>query len=285
MGFRTARLPIGMARFRRTALLAALAAFLPAAAAADDGWPSKVSAKYKITFNGFDIGSFRFDSSIGPRSYSLTGSAELSALLGAFKWTGATRSSGALAAGEPKPADYAFNYKSNSKKGSVAMTFSGGRVANATVVPPSSQSKRTVPLTERHLEGVLDPLSAVMAMSRGRQTNPCGRTISIFDGKQRFDLELSYRRQQNVIEAKPSGQPGVAFVCRVRYVPIAGHKDNDETRTMAANTGIEVALRPIPSANILIPYQITIPTALGSAVLTSQRVEITTGMRQIALVH
>jgi hypothetical protein len=133
---------------------------------------------------------------------------------------------------------------------------------------------------------VLDPLSAVMALTRAQSSSPCGRKISIFDGKQRFDLLFSFRRRERVPETRPSGQPGIGYVCRVRYIPIAGHRNNDETRQMAGNTGIEVALRPVPSANLLIPYKITIPTIAGAAVLTSQRVDITTaGMRQIALVR
>lgn len=264
--------------------LALLVLSLPASAAADGDWPNKVTAKYKITFNGFDVGDFRFESSVDAGGYSLSGAGKLSALLGIFEWKGSTRSTGVLARGEPKPVDYSFKYESGSKDGSVAMHFSKGRVAERTVVPPSSPSKKTVPLTEEHLKGVLDPMSAIMAMTRQRE-NPCDQKVSIFDGKHRFDLELSYRRQQAIKEARPSGEPSVAYVCNVRYIPIAGHKDNKMTRTMAETDGIEVVLRPIPSANIFIPYQVTIPTIAGSAVLRSQRVEITTPMRQIALVH
>jgi hypothetical protein len=55
---------------------------------------------------------------------------------------------------------------------------------------------------------------------------------------------------------------------------------------MATTDAIEVALRPIPSANVLIPYQITIPTLVGHATLVSRRVEIETrGQPQIALLH
>lgn len=108
----------------------------------------------------------------------------------------------------------------------------------------------------------------------------------MFDGKQRFDLQLSFRRQTRVAEMEPSGQPGVAFVCRVKDVPIAGHKMNEETAGLAASDGIEIALRPIPSANLFIPYQITIPTVAGTASLTAQRVEIVTSHNeQIAMVH
>ena len=201
------------------------------------------------------------------------------------KWSGATNSSGLLTRGEPEPSDYSFKFKSSSKSGSVAMSFSKGRVAERTLVPPSSPSAKTVPLTDNHLEGVLDPMSAVLAMTTGHLDNPCDRTVAIFDGKQRFDLALTFRRKERIKEARPSGEPVVAFVCGVRYIPVAGHKDSKTVRSLAATEGIEVALRPIPSANILIPYEVTLPTFAGSAVLRSQRVEIRTGMRQIALVH
>lgn len=284
MRIETAHQSSWKSRPRRVGILALLVVAVPAIAAADGDWPSKVTANYKITFNGFDVGDFRFESNLGSRGYSLDGRAKLSALLGIFEWKGSTNSTGVLARGEPKPADYSFKYRSSSKSGSVAMSFSKDRVTDRTVVPPSSPSKKTVPLTEEHLKGVLDPMSAVMAMTRQRE-NPCDQKIAIFDGKQRFDLELSYRRQQTIKEARPSGEPSVAFVCNVRYIPIAGHKDSRTIRKMAETDGIEVVLRPIPSANIFIPYQVTIPTIAGSAVVRSQRVEITTGMRQIALVH
>jgi len=55
---------------------------------------------------------------------------------------------------------------------------------------------------------------------------------------------------------------------------------------MAANDAIEVALRPVPSANVLVPYQISVPTMAGSAVITAKRVEIISpGKPQIAMLY
>lgn len=249
-------------------------------------WPSRVSAAYKVTFNGFEVGSFHFESTVNGRQYVLNGNAELSALLGIFKWKGVTHSTGTVAGDDLSPASYAFDFKSNSKTGSVLLNFADGRVASTTITPPSRPSKEAVPVEEQHLKEVLDPLSAIMALSRGRAANPCGRKVAIFDGKQRFDLYFSFRRQSRVTEAVPSGQPGIGYVCRVRYLPIAGHKPHEKSNIATGDSGIEVAFRPIPSANLLVPYQITIPTLVGSAMLTAQRVEITgPGTKQIALVH
>ena len=248
-------------------------------------WPGRVTAAYRISFNGFDLGQFTFASSVSGQTYTLQGHAELSALLGAFTWSSQTRASGSLSGDTAHPNGYTFDYRTTQKSGSVMLGFSEGRVSNVVMQPPSYPVPGTVPVRDFHLKDVLDPLSAVMALSRGK-TNPCSKRLAIFDGKQRFDLLLSFKRQVRIPEARPSGQPNLGYVCRVRYLPLAGHKLNDETRQMMGNSGIEVVLRPVPSAGLMVPYEITIPTAAGTAVLTSTRVEIIThGHRQIALVH
>jgi hypothetical protein len=281
MRFETARISLRVAAF-----CAFAAVCLQSSAVGARAWPTRVAALYKITFGGLDVGNFHFESTVNEQSYTLSGSAELKALMGIFNWQGVTRSSGSVAGERPKPTAYTFDFKSNSKSGSVKISFNDVGVSNVTSVPPHAPSRASVPIREPHLKDVLDPLTAIMALTRARSPNPCGRKISIFDGKQRFDLVFTFRRRERIPEARRSGQPGIGYVCRVRYIPVAGHKNNDETRQMASTTGIEVALRPVPSANLLIPYQITIPTIAGSAVLTSQRVDITTpGMRQIALVR
>jgi hypothetical protein len=257
----------------------------PAPPAITASWPARVDALYKITFNGFEIGDFRFQATVTGSSYSLAGNAELSALLGAFSWSGATRSAGSVSGDHARPQGYTFDYRANAKGGQIRMNFADGAVTQVSSYPPSPPLPGAVPVRDFHLKDVLDPLTAVMAIARGKSSNPCGRKVAIFDGKQRFDLLLSFRRQQRVAESRPSGQPSIVYVCRVRYIPVAGHRNSEETREMAANAGIEIALRPVPSANLLVPYQITIPTAAGTAVLTSQRVDIVSGKRQIGLFY
>jgi len=267
----------------------ALAASIATVSAAEraESFPPRVTAIYQISFGGFEIGKFHFSSQLTPDGYVLQSNAEMSALLGAFKWQGRSRSSGTIGGEQaPKPAGYTFDYQANSKHGSVKMAFSGAGVSSFNTVPPQDPHPQLVPLREHHLKDVLDPLSAVLALTRAQGASPCGKKLAIFDGKQRFDLVMSFRRQEKIAETRPSGQPGFAYVCRVRYVPVAGYKMTDETRNMATNNGIEVALRPVPSANLLVPYQVTIPTMAGSAVLTAQRIEIHTQAHgQIALGH
>jgi len=273
-------------RVRSTAIAATAAALLPVASLAAEPWPSRVDATYRIAFNGFDIGKFEFRADISGSSYTARGDAQLSALLGAFKWQGATRSSGTIGAAVPRPAAYTFDFEGVGKSGSIRLGFQNGNVASISAVPATPPEPETVPLRQTDLKAVFDPLSAVLAISRTTSNgNPCDRRIPIFDGKQRFDLAFSYVRQQAVGTARMNGQPGVAVVCRVRFVPIAGHRPTPETKHMATTEGIEVAFRPVPSAAIHVPYQISIPTIAGYATLTSERINIATRGEQIALTN
>jgi hypothetical protein len=255
-------------------------------ATAAENWPANMRAVYDINFNGFNVGSFEFHSQAERQSYTLLGNAKLSVLLGAFSWDAETRSFGLLVNQAPKPASFTFDYKSNLRNGSTKLGFANGAVTDISHLPPEMPRPDTVPLREQHLKGVVDPLSAIMMLARGSSANPCDRRIPIFDGKERFDLVFSYKGERKVVEQAPSGQPSVAHVCRVRYMPIAGHKVDNETSYMAASNEIEIALRPVPSANVLIPYQVSIPTMAGSATIVSKRVEIDSpGKPQIALLH
>ena len=262
----------------------AIGAWAPGAKAAEP-WPSQVQAVYRIEFNGFDIGTFEFNSNVAGSNYTLTGDAQLSALLGAFQWKAQTRTAGTLATDLPKPAGYTFAFNGTGKNGSIKMGFAGDSVTSLTHVPPANPMPGTVAVREPHLKGVLDPLSAVMALSRSENANPCGRRLAVFDGRQRFDLMLSFRRQERILETRHTGQPGVAYVCKVRYMPIAGHRATEETRAMAASSDIEISLRPVPSANLFVPHVITVPTPAGTIRLMAQSVRIVTHSEQIALGH
>jgi hypothetical protein len=270
---------------RLAAALLAMSATFAGTPVSAEPWPSRVDATYRIEFNGFDVGKFDLQASVNGPSYTVSGEARISALLGAFKWQGSTRSSGTLAGLSPRPAGYTFDFNGIGKQGAIKLGFKQGAITSISNLPQSPPQPDAVPVGPQHLKDVLDPLSAILALSRTNEANPCTKKLSVFDGAQRFDLALSFLRQQGVAETRPSGQPGVAFVCRVRYVPIAGHRMTSETRHMASSEGIEVWLRPVPSAALYVPHQISIPTAAGTAALIVERVNIVTRSEQIALTN
>ncbi len=232
--------------------------------------PLKVDANYKISLNGFDLGSFRFKSDVGRTQYALDTDVQISALLGVFHWKGVTHTSGALKAKTPKPEGFRFNYESSVRNGSVTMGFGKECIESLSVVPVMMEAPDTVPLTRAHLKGVFDPLSAILAITHTDAATPCGRKVPIFDGKQRFDIDLRFAREEPVV-----GRPHeTAVVCRVKYTPLAGYRPTEETRQLAASNDIEIVFRMVPAAKLMLPQSVAVPTPAGVARIDLERVNI-----------
>ena len=274
------------------ALLLPVLAVPPAKADAATAWPTQVSAIYSLQFTGFgELGNFKFQSQIMGNEYTIDGSAEVKVPL-IYTWSSKLTGSGRLTAEDPVPAAYTFSSHSKpviggTKKLSIRLGFKDQAVNVLNVVPPGSTGgENYVPIKPEHLKNILDPLTAIMVTTRAKAGSPCGRKIPIFDGKQRFDLLTTSAGQQKVPETRPSGQPAIGYVCRVRYIPVAGYKDTEDMRNMVKNSTAEIALRPVPSANLLVPYRITVVTKWGTASMILKRMDIVTPeQKQIALVH
>lgn len=265
-----------MGKGRVIAAVAAIAisGFVAPAGAAEARWPASVSTVYRLYFNGFEVGSFAFKSHSKGKNYQATSNAKVSALFGAFKWKGTISARGALAAKGPQPASYTMNFTTKSKEGSIRLGFDKGGVKSVAVEPKKPPHPEAVPVKSDQLKSVFDPVSAILAMTHWGDGKPCDKTIPIFDGKARFDLRMSYKGREPLQEARQAGQPSELVVCRIKYTPVAGHKPKDFVDPWVDYDGIEIALRPVPSANVYIPYRITVPTSLGAAVMSAQSAEI-----------
>ncbi len=239
-----------------------------AAAAAGKGpLPVNVDAVYRVSFTALgDIGHFQFNSKIDGDAYTLSANAKIDTAI--FDYRGDMASKGGVTATgiTAQPADYTYNFKQKTflkkkKVKTLNIAFTGPSVGKVTPYDPPSP--KAVPVTAEQLKNVLDPLSGVMALSLGNMSNPCAQKLPIYDGKQRFDVVFT-----------PARRAGADHVCNVRLVPVSGHKPGEGSASVV-NGNIELVMRPVPKANIVIPYSVSVPTIVGTATLTSDRVEIT----------
>lgn len=254
----------------------ALAGVSAASAAEPESY--KVKATYKVTLNSFHVGTLRYVSTVDRGHYTAESRIDLSAMFGAVSWKGAARSTGTLGKDGVRPASYRFEFDGVGSSGAVDMGFTKGTVAALLVHPAPPRTADLVPVKGQHLEGVLDPLSAILSLAHSGSSNPCGRKVAIFDGQQRFTLELHARRR--------AAAAGVTAVCRVKYRPIAGYRNNAETKAMSRNTGIEIAFQQDKETGLAIPYSITVPLAVGPIGLQVQEIDIETpDNRRIALAN
>jgi hypothetical protein len=279
---------------RRLALLAlALGVTLLAGRSAQsepaDGKPVKIKADYGINFNGINIGDFKLAATLANNEYTVNGNAQISVLAGIlFEWNGTTASAGRVMNRGPLPYSYSFGYKTSERSEKIDIKFSNNVVREIEVNPPQRPSTARVPLTRKHMQNVVDPLSAVVMLTNVgiNKAGPdvCAKRLPIFDGKARYDLQLSYKGTKPINAG--NGYKGPAYICKVKFIPIAGHKANDEESVYASkNEGMEVWMMPVPKAGLYVPYYIYVPTAVGTATLTSSGLDVDVADARRALIQ
>ena len=95
----------------------------------------------------------------------------------------------------------------------------------------------------------------------------CNRTVRVFDGWTRYDVQLSYK-ETKAIDGGADPYSGRIIVCAARYVPIAGHRSTRKAvQDMANNKRLEVWLAPVASMPVLVPFRILIGTDLGDLII------------------
>ncbi len=248
--------------------------------------PSTVNGLYNIHFMGAHIGDFKIHSSITTRQYSLQASADISAFFGMVSWQGVTGSYGLMTANGPVPQNYTFRYATSEKREALEIRFQQRMVQDIIINPPSHPGSRAVPITSADLQNVVDPLSAVVLLAQGRPSHfsggdACTKRLPIFDGRVRFDLVLSPKGTRSIGNA--GKLHGTAYVCRVNYVPIAGHKAGKSGDYATGNSGIEIWLVPMPEAGLLVPYYVHVPTPAGTVSMVAARFDVETSAGRHAL--
>ncbi len=236
---------------------------------------STVSARYKLRYNGINVGHLEMRADKAAKTYALAGAAQVSVLFGTVRWSGSTNVAGAMEGGAPAPRTYALDWRNNKKVGAIRMGFKNRMASEVAVTPPPKDHPDLVPLKDTHKAGALDPVSAIMALTKVDSRPPCDRRTGVFDGKQRYDIVFTPKREIKLPAAGKSDPPETGYVCRVTYEPIAGHRNNEDTKTYVANREVEIVLRRVPGVDMVIPHSVTIPTTWGTGTMLPERIEVT----------
>jgi hypothetical protein len=178
---------------------------------------------------------------------------------------------GAIVHGRLAPGNYAATITQDGETDTLRMLIAGGNVKEFSIVPqPPPPGPDRIPVTEAHLRGVTDPMSASLLRMPGNadpiSPQACGRTVSIFDGRMRYDLQLAYKRMERVKLDK--SYEGPVVVCAVYFRPIAGYRpERAALKYLIAQRDMEVALAPIAASRVLVPFWFKLPTPIGTGVM------------------
>src|SRR6188472_2498001 len=163
----------------------------------------KLDARYVVTLSGLPIGQGAWVIEIGDDSFTASASGATAGLLRVFaSGQGQSAARGGVSGGQPIPSSYASRIVTDEKSDEVRMTISSGTVKEFVANPPTVASPDRVPVTEAHRRGVSDPMTASLVRVPGSGDTlvpqACQRTLSIFDGRMRYDLQLAFKRLERV---------------------------------------------------------------------------------------
>lgn len=233
----------------------------------------KFQAQYAVSLAGVTIGTGSWMAEIGEDTYTTEAKGRVAGILRVFgDAKGSAAARGIIKDGRLVPTSYAGHLISDEGDEGVRISFSDGVVTELTAEPPSPPDPDSVPVTAADRHGVIDPISAGLVPVIGTgdvvSAAACERTLPVFDGRQRFDVALAFKRMDKVRPEK--GYQGPAVVCAVRYEPRAGYRPNRvAVKFLIATHDVEMWLVPIAGTRLLVPARISIPTLVGIAVVAA----------------
>jgi len=183
---------------------------------------------------------------------------------------------GTIKHGHPVPTTFTSKIVSGGESSDVTMVLDEGSVKELAASSPPGRER--VPVTEANRQGIVDPLTAMLfsaaAASDGLPQEACQHTLPIFDGHQRYDLKLAFKRMDKVTAEK--GYAGPVVVCSAGYEPIAGHSALIPlVKYLSEGREMEIALAPVADTRLLAPFRMSVVSMVANLVIEANRFEAT----------
>ncbi len=252
-----------------------LIAMLVAAGSGPVQAQGKLDAAYVVTLGGVPIGKGSWNIDVQDDQFTATATGATSGLLRVFaSGSGNSAAHGSISGGQPVASTYASSIVADNRADQVRILFNGGVVKDYLADPPTFPNPDRVPLTDVNRKGVLDPMTASLIRVAGNGDTfvpeACQRTLPVFDGRMRYDLQLVFKHLDKVKSER--GYQGTVVVCAVYFVPIAGHVPERSTiKYLVAQRDMELWLAPIAGTRLMVPYRASVPTPIGVGVLQANQ--------------
>src|SRR6185437_5961256 len=231
----------------------------------------RLDARYEATLAGIPVGKGAWTIEVSDDQFSAAASGGTAGLLKAFSGgSGTSASQGRIVNGALVPQAYVATTLTSKKSETVRMALVNGYVKEFSIDPEPPVDADRIPVTDAHRHGVFDPMTGSMLRVPGTgdlmSPESCHAGQPIFDGRMRYDLKLDFKRLENVKAEK--GYSGPALVCAIYFSAVSGYiPDRPVIKYLTAQRNMEIVLVPIAGTRILVPYRMTVPTPIGTAVL------------------
>ena len=225
-------------------------------------------SQYSITLGILPIATASFSSEFDGGQYKINGTFKSSGIADIISKVSAETSVTGRIDGQKLQADrYNLVYNVGKRKRVYDISYSNGNVTDTKITPPPRRNRENwVPVTDKDLRAVLDPLSGLIFPADAKI---CPNRLPIYDGESRMDLVLS------PMGTKPfaaEGFKGEAIVCSIRYTPKSGFRRGRTDIEYLRKTPMEIWFAKADGANVYAPVYARIPTRMGPLYVTAVKI-------------
>ena len=243
----------------------------------------KLDASYTISFARIRVGDISATGVFGESEYVISARGRAGGIMKVLVDGEASFSTrGTVKDGYPVPTTFTSKIVSDAETSDVTMVLDEGSVKELAAAAPTKSDR--VPVTQANRQGIVDPLTAMLfsaaAAGEGLHRDVCRHTLPIFDGQQRYDLKLAFKRMDKVAAEK--GYAGPVVVCSVSYEPIAGHRAYPLVKYLSEGREMEMALAPVAGTRLLAPFRMLVVSALANLVIEANQFEVTAQASTVA---
>lgn len=225
-----------------------------------------IHADYTVYIGGLRVAEGSMMATLGGEAYLLEntlGAAGIAGRIWDAHWT--MSSKGRIGAEALRPTLFEFSATEKSKTKSREIHYDGKGVPSLTFEPPLTPDELASTTPPGMYRNTLDPVS-VFLLPVVTDGNPCDRSLPVFDGKRRYDLQLIFD-SVTTVTTRDGGYSGEAIRCKVRVKPGAGMERGKLTTMLQRRDDTWIWLAPVGDGSLYIPVRIQLRTPLGGAVL------------------
>lgn len=234
----------------------------------------QIVTTYEGSWNGIDALNIAIAATITPRSYAAVAKLSPDGLTEMTKRLRANTTFDARASGDMKgwgaPAPVDYFHKGGTKGRVVEVSFAPKAVTTRAM--PKFGNYGDPPATPAQRLEAVDPLSAAIAMVSAEGEHVCEQTIKIFDGKARYDLQLSPAGSEKI---SVGGYKGPAIKCNARYLRVAGYDKPKKGEKSLVDKPFAIWFAPAENG-LQVPARIRIQSNYGPINVKLQSVKATT---------
>jgi Protein of unknown function (DUF3108) len=241
---------------------------------------STVQVAMTLYAGGVTLGKVDMNATIRGDQYHVVSNLQTGGMVNAF-WQAEIQATanGTVAPKNFHPALYdSFATNRGDKKQEVSLTYDAGGPVRLFANPPYSTTGYEVTPAEQ--KGTFDPMSAIVYLVSGvgvTADNICGVTLPVFDGRRRYDVEIT-KVKDTTVSMDNGLYKGAAVLCELKYKQIAGFKQKI-IKEGASFPPIHAWVATFPSAvtgrNYVIPLRVWADTSYGviAAVATTLKID------------